>query len=352
MAFTILSNQEFSAENSYNLIREKNGDSMMKTLTARILSFILTLSMMLGFLTTAFAYSDETMSSAMEEEDTSIFCEIFEDLSPEARAIFEESLVDDPTLLAIHTTYVNPEFSSHRLLRVASTQSKSSDPVKDLNAKLKNLGLSSEVSYALKAMAAGMVAAASDGPLPVGDIIAAATMAKVVKALGSHWDDVLPKWGDVLLVFQKAFAASKQNIKEAFGILKKDIASSAKPKVSIQVKGNKVRVNNKTYVCALEAEKLEKNKFKNAKYLLAYLDHNKGQVYVSPTPMDTAEAKIIMMENHSQVGVWAMKESYARGLCGGASAISHPAHGNEGYFPHYHHPMYKNFHCWYSNLIA
>lgn len=65
-----------------------------------------------------------------------------------------------------------------------------------------------------------------------------------------------------------------------------------------------------------------------------------GYVWVAASqPIHTGIAKLIMFANNPTVGVWATKESYARGLCGGPYAIWHNYHdSSEGYFYHFHHP--------------
>jgi len=339
---------------------------MMKTLTTRILSFILALVMTFTFVVPGLAYANfddvldsegetDSIEDVIESEDIELFKEIFENLSPEAKVIFEESLKDDPVLLAIHVTYVNPEMTSSEdeSPRPARVRRSSKKSLRELSSGLKKLGLPKDAIYSLKAMAAGMVTAAADGPLPVGDIIAAAAVAQVISTLAPDWIAVDPHWPDIRRLFENVFEPSKQNIKEAFGSIRKDIVAKASTiaKPNVQVNGQKVRVNGKTYVCTEAAEHLNKKKLKEAKYFPALLAKNTVYVDVH-SPLTTGEAKIILYANNSRVGLWATQERYARGICGGDRAKHHDPHGGDGFFPHYHHFAYRKCHCWYSNFAA
>jgi hypothetical protein len=94
-------------------------------------------------------------------------------------------------------------------------------------AELGGLGLPSAVLYSLNAMGAGMVAAIADGPLPVGDILLAATTASAVLVIAAHWDVVSPKFNQITRSFQKAFSTAASNILSAFSKIKSDAKKEA-----------------------------------------------------------------------------------------------------------------------------
>lgn len=339
---------------------------MMKTLTTRILSFILALVMTFTFVVPGLAYADfddtldsegetDSIEDVIESEDIEVFKEIFENLSPEAKVIFEESLKDDPVLLAIHVTYVNPEMTSSEdeSPRPARVRRSSKDPLKRFSADLKKLGLPKKAAYSLNAMAANMIAAEVENQLTVASILVAAAAAEVVSALSPDWSAITPQWKDIRRLFENLFESFKENIREAFGSIRKDIEAKASTiaKPNVQVNGQKVRVDSRTYVCTEAAEHLDKKKLKEAKYFPALLAKNTVYVDVH-SPLTTGEAKIILYADSKIVGLWATQERYARGICGGNQATYHDPHGGDGFFPHYHHFAYKKCHCWYSNFAA
>ena len=154
----------------------------MKKLTTKVLSFILTLSMMFSLMVPAFAAenydSEGTLSNTQESIDAAR--EAYAALTPEAKAIFDASLTYDTEMLKFHTTYVDQNFTPPAPRPQTRSAAAVADPMRVLMVELGGLGLPSAVLYSLKAMGAGMVAAIADGPLPVGDILLAAATASAV----------------------------------------------------------------------------------------------------------------------------------------------------------------------------
>lgn len=66
------------------------------------------------------------------------------------------------------------------------------------------------------AMGGGLAAAGLDGPLPVGDIVAAIVAVGGVAVLAYYWKDISPKWNGIVNAFKKAFSSMASSIVSAF----------------------------------------------------------------------------------------------------------------------------------------
>lgn len=214
----------------------------------KILSIVLVLAMMLSLCSTAFAAEvrkDDVVNEAITAEDIEFAKDVYDALTPEARAIFNESLTNDMELLQFHKTYVDPssdiEFTpKHRARAMAATAV--ANPMTVLNAQFALINLPQAVKYSLQAMGAGMAAALADGPLPVGDILLAATTASAVVVIAANWDAVYPKFGQITSAFQKAFSTTANNISSAFAQIKSDAKKEADKKAKEKKPtGNRVK---------------------------------------------------------------------------------------------------------------
>lgn len=320
----------------------------MKKITTKLISFALVLSMVFSLSVPAFAaenYDSGTITNT--QEDIEIARKAYAALTPEAKVIFEESLAYDAEMLKFHITYVDQNFTPPAPKPQTKSVAVAADPMKILMAELSGLGLPSAVLYSLKAMGAGMVTAIADGPLPVGDIMLAAATAGAVAVIAANWNVVSPKWNKIVSAFKKAFPNSATNIVNTFQSLAKNVQKVLTSTPSITVSGKSVTINGVKYNCTTKADSLTQNQQRNKKYFPAVLYG--GTMYVNPIhSLFSSTAKLFMYANNSKVGRWATSAFYARGLCGGNNAIWHNTHSSsEGYFFHYHHPSYKNFHCWY-----
>lgn len=200
----------------------------MKKLTTKILSFILTLSVLFSLAVPAFAAENSAGAgiSVDTQEEMDAAREAYAALTPEAKAIFEASLAYDPEMLKFHTTYVDESFTPPA--PVPQARAAAADPMRVLMAELSGLGLPSAVLYSLKAMGAGMVASIADGPLPVGEILLAAATASTAVVIAAHWKTVGPKWSKIVSAFQNAFAAYANNVISALNSLKYKVNAEAK----------------------------------------------------------------------------------------------------------------------------
>lgn len=315
-----------------------------------MLSCILVLSMVFSLTVPAFAAGRYTpaKTSANTQEDIDAAREAYAALAPAAKAIFEASLAYDAEMLKFHTTYVDENFSiSAPRVQVRAVAAAAADPMRVLTTELAGLGLPSAVLYSLKAMGAGMVAAVADGPLPVGDILLAAATASAAVVIAANWKVVAPQWNKIVAAFKKAFSSSAANIVKAFQSLANDVQKIVSSTPTVKISGKVITINDVEYTCSTKADSLTKKQQSGNKYFPAVLYG--GTVYVDALhPLQTPTTKLFVYANNSRVGIWATSSSYARGLCGGDNSIWHNTHSaSEGYFYHYHHPSYKNFHCWY-----
>ena len=314
---------------------------IMTKITSFILSLILALNLTIPALALDYEYTEDNYIKSQQDIESAR--EAYESLSPEARRIFEQSLAYDTELREFHQTYVDSNYKSYTpkiMARAAIV-----DPLQTLTYELSLLGLPTAVTYSLKAMGAGMVAAIADGPLPVGDILLAAAAASAVAIIAVNWNSVAPKWNKIVNAFKKAFSTSKTNITKAFQSISSDVKKNIATSPSVTLSGKNITINGVRYNCTTKADELSR---KNPnRYYPAILYGN--TVYVdSNHPVSTTIAKLFMYSNHPRVGIWATSSSYARGLCGGNNAIHDMPHSlGDGFFPHYHHPNYRNFHCWY-----
>lgn len=208
----------------------------MKTLTRKILSFILTLSMLFSLAVPVFAAESGGSSgtSADTQEEMDAAREAYAALTPEAKAIFEASLAYDSEMLKFHTTYVDESFTPPA--PVPQARAAAADPMRVLMAELSGLGLPSAVLYSLKAMGAGMVASIADGPLPVGEILLAAATASTAVVIAAHWKTVSPKFNQIVRAFQRAFSTAASNISSVFAKMKSEAQKEADKKEKEKVK--------------------------------------------------------------------------------------------------------------------
>ena len=77
---------------------------------------------------------------------------------------------------------------------------------------LTSLGLPGPVVYSLQALMSTLAAAALDGPLPIGDILAGGAIVATAVTLGIYWDQVAPKWDKIVDVFKYRFGSSVSGV--------------------------------------------------------------------------------------------------------------------------------------------
>jgi hypothetical protein len=90
------------------------------------------------------------------------------------------------------------------------------DALDILNTRLIALNLPTLVRYTFMAMGGGLAAAGLDGPLPIGDIIAAIVAVGGIAIIAYYWDDIAPKWDGIVSAFKEAFSVMASSIVSAF----------------------------------------------------------------------------------------------------------------------------------------
>lgn len=291
----------------------------------------------------------ETYTTQLNEAQNIEFaCEAYKNLSPEAKSIFKAEISKNAELLEFHQTYVELDYiPKNRGIAIASATSGVLTALSNNLAAIE--GLPTAVIYTLEAMGSAMVAAIADGPLPVGDILLAAATVTAAVVIAANWDKVSLVWDDVVGAFAKAFHTSAKNIRTAFVTIKSDTKTEVeRNRPPVVVNGKEVFVAGSRYLCTDRAESLSGRDKDDYRYFPAL---RIGSVVLIDTRhgfVNQGSCMIFVYANNSRVGLFATKQAYARGICGGNQAIWHNFHdSNEGYYMHYHHPAFKNFHCWY-----
>lgn len=258
--------------------------------------------------------TDEKLYDGMSADE--FVKKLYDSLSPEAKMIYDSA--DD---------YENSSLNGDCSMLDVAITAKYNKLVKDLAL----LSLPPVVFESLKVAAASLCGAAADGPLPYMDIIAAFAAVELAVVCAVSWNEVAPKWNQILTIFKNAFSVSSKNMTSAFSTTRNQVVQQIQKSPAITVKGKRVIINTVTYDCNVKADKLTKAQKQGGNYFVAVLYGN--SVWVSTKAITNSFAKVIMYGNNQQVGCFASEQKYAN--------------IGEGYFFHYHHPNYKKFHCWY-----
>lgn len=275
--------------------------------------------------------------------------DVYAALDRDSRLVFDYEISNDADLLAFHKRCVDPSFQDFALdvppQLDAAVFAIGRNPLSTLYARLALLGLPIAVLYSLKALGISMTLALADGALPVGDIATLFVGLGTAIIFAVYWNQIASKWSGIVSAFQAAFSSVSATVTSAFQKLLTQIKYNLTITPSVTIQGKRITVNAVDYLCNTLAK--EAGNISSGPYYPAILVN--GNVYIDLAhPLTTSVAKLFAIPNRSDLGIWAITASYARGLCGGANAIWHNTHSAaEGYFPHYHHSTYQRFHCWY-----
>ncbi|MCR4679622.1 MAG: hypothetical protein K5679_12865 [Lachnospiraceae bacterium] len=288
-------------------------------------------------------YGSYISEEIVKTDSVSAF-EIYHSLSPEARALFDSIILSNKELSEYHLKNVGslPSLATSKI----TTQANLTNTLNNLLRQLQLLGLPTAVLYSLESFASSLVAAIADGPLPIGDILALAAAAAVVTTVAIYWDDVYEQWGNIVNAFTSAFPSMRSVITSAFSSLNTDVNTNYQSNHPLQVSAKLIIYNGVKYNCYTDVRSLSVSKLNQNAYYIAVIYN--GTIFIDiQRPVDVSIAKGIMLLNKWNVGCLST-QTRARGLCGGNAAIWHNVHDSQdGYFYHYHHPNFKNFHCWY-----
>ena len=324
----------------------------MKNKITRYVCFILALAILFSVNVSAIAPKPEIMASDYVTGKAYDVGEIarttYENLSNEARILFDEVIARDSELTAFHHKYVDSTFSPEKNLvqhrNAVSTQA--ADLLTLLADNLAALALPEDVTYCLNAMGSGMVAALADGPLPIGEILLAAAAVRAVVVIAANWEEVSPQFNKIVKAFTAVFSDATSEVTSAFNEIKADVpAAKAGVGVSVSVKGKTVQIGAKKYECLTSVETLTEEDTRNKQYFVGILLGSDVFVDVSQK-IGKTEAMMILTLNRGDIGVVAASRSYARGIVGG-NPRGPERHGNRGYYEHYHNSLYPNAHIWY-----
>lgn len=291
----------------------------------------------------------ETVSFLLDNYDEAqIAQDTYANLSPEAKQLFDQLLARNPRLAEYHRNNVDSSFRAD--LTDTYAVPRPNDPLEVLAAELAALALPASVEYSLEAMGAGMVAAAADGPLPVGDILLAAATASAAVVVAANWNLVSTKWSRIINAFTTAFSTMVSNIRDAFAEVESEVPNiqSAPP---VRVVGDIAYIGDQKFYCNYSVDSLTKKQVQNNKYYIALLDKNFNNVWVDlDRPISFGFAKFVIAANNYQVGILAVSKKDARGLAG-PDPIGPEIHSYEpGYYYHYHHPLFDTAHIWYPDI--
>ena len=324
----------------------------MKSKLTRYVCFILALAILFSVNVSAVAGKTATMAgSDMENERYDVgetARATYENLSDEARVLFDKVISRDSELTEFHHKYVDPTFSAEKNIvqqqNAVSTQA--ADLLTLLADKLAALALPEEVSYCLNAMGAGMAAAIADGPLPIGDILFAAATVSAVVVIAANWNEVSPEFNRIVSAFTSVFSDATSAVISAFDEIKAAVpAAKSGVGVSVSVIGKTVQLGARTFDCLTSVETLTDEDTRNKQYFVGVIWNNDVFVDVN-RPIGRTDAMMILTLNRGNIGVVAVNRNYARGLAGG-NPRGPESHGNSGYYEHYHNSLYPNAHIWY-----
>ena len=220
----------------------------MKKFLTKSISFVLCFA--ITFTTLTQTVSAATKQSNKEKQAIKAAQEVFNSLSPEAKEKFVTFIEnEDYELLEIHKKYVDPDYDKMKVKediknkihnnQLLNTEDNNITVIKGveitidkpmimmaaaspanaldiLNTRLIALNLPTLVRYTFMAMGGGLAAAGLDGPLPIGDIIAAIVAVGGIAIIAYYWDDIAPKWDGIVSAFKEAFSVMASSIVSAF----------------------------------------------------------------------------------------------------------------------------------------
>lgn len=197
----------------------------------------------------------------------------------------------------------------------------------------------------LESVAAGIVAALADGPLPLGDFLLLASTSGLAIAVANNWNSIYTKWSSIISVFTNAFASISSDVEATFDEVQRNV-STYQNVPSISTNGKVASVAGVQYNCLVKASEMTQGQKQN-NYYVAILFWN--EVYFDSTrPITQGLARMIVAANHGYVGVLATNQSRA-------SALAQPVpigpechgYGSSGYYYHYHNAMHRSCHIWF-----
>ncbi|WJQ80616.1 hypothetical protein [Brevibacillus brevis] len=168
---------------------------------------------------------DKSMEAAEGLSEAELAKKVFNSLTPEAQENFvnfmvKQSEAGDSSLLDYHEEVIGKvEKVNNKMEKMPNKTALKADPLDILSTKLDRLKLPRPVYYSFMAVGGGIAAAAADGPLPIGDIIGVLIAVGAGAVVGYYWDEIEPKFDEIIEAFQDSFTAMADEIVEAFNYL-------------------------------------------------------------------------------------------------------------------------------------
>ncbi len=273
--------------------------------------------------------------------------EAYYNLSPEARALYDQIIAQDPELLEFHRRYVNPEFQVS-----VNTQSEVNAYASSLLTELANnlaaLSLPVDVENCLNSMGAGMVAAGTT--ISLGAVLAAAASVLAVKVIANNWNSVSSGYDRIVRAFTSVFTSATAAITDAFDDIKETVpAAQTAARNGVRINGHHIIIGDLQYDCTATVSSLTDEQVKNKRYFIALrVDNN---IYVDlGHPLSQPGALAILVRNDSRVGVVAVNKTYARAIAGkDPKGPEIHGGGGYGYYYHYHNTLFPDAHIWYPS---
>ncbi|MCQ2566633.1 MAG: hypothetical protein MJ194_07340, partial [Clostridia bacterium] len=145
--------------------------------------------------------------------------------------------------------------------------------------QLTALNLPADVLNSLESVAAGIVAALADGPLPLGDFLLLASTSGLAIAVANNWNSIYTKWSSIISVFTNAFASISSDVEDTFDEVQRNV-STYQNVPSISTNGKVASVAGVQYNCIVKASEMTQGQKQN-NYYVAILFGN--EVYFDST---------------------------------------------------------------------
>jgi hypothetical protein len=333
-------------------------ERFMKKFSTKLLSLLLVLSMLLTTASVGAAAAnsvDQTippmatdiLAQLADYDEAQYAQDAYAALSPEAREIFEQMLAIDANTREFHIENVDADFEVPLNVATIGIQPTAAGTasVSSIVSQLTALNLPAAVMYALEAVAAGIIAALADGPLPFGDALLIVATVGAAVVIAANWSSISSKWSSIVSVFTNAFSTIASTIISVFSEISATVPNiQATP--SLVLNGKTPSVGGVTYNCQVIASSVTAQQKQQAQYYVAVIFS--GNVYVDVLhPISLNTARLIVTLDNGTVGVFATSQNNAYNVVGSGSRLD-PPHGGVGYYPHYHNLLFPHCHVWFT----
>lgn len=325
---------------------------MSRTLN-RFISVILVLALSLSMCCVSAgavnAYDDENPSfignssaQSANYDKAEIARHAYYSLSPEARSIFDQMLAIDPVTRAYHIENVDSTFNTSSAKMLGGTRDASLTTIVN---QLTALSLPSDVLYSLEAVAAGIIAALADGPLPFGDLLLLVATAGAAVIVAVNWNSISTKWTSIVNIFKNAFTSISTIVEDTFDEIQGNLTVYQNVP-TITSNGKVATIGSMQYNCLVRVADMTQGQRQHDYYVAVRWGND---VYFDASkPITQGFARAIVAADNSDVGILATSQTKA-------IYVAQPqpigpeisGGGSTGYYYHYHNAMHRNCHIWF-----